>query len=279
MIEEFDILDQDFITKAQKLVGDDFFQHYYLINIINAVMNGNLNLYDAYIITDDNSWVIGLRADGNYLLYSKEVTSKQLQVIMHRTDFSIFQNGYHFMGTRELIEKIQSAASINFKVFKNRRYYICDKVNHYLKNPLLTVSLADISDLNELAQMSCEYFEDEYHGENNKDLETMKEDVSRLIQQGDGLWTLKTEKLLKSMCSVIPTAVNVPLIGSFFTKRESRNLGFGKNLLFEVTEKLLKEYNECWLIADETNLESLAVFEKVGYKPVYRTLDLIVNNA
>lgn len=278
MIEEFEILDQDFIAKAQKLVGDDFFQHYYLINIINATMSGNLNLYDAYIITDENSWVIGIRVDGNCLLYSKNVTEKQIQVIMHRTDFSIFQNGYHFMGTRDLIEKIQANAGINFKVFKNRRYYICDKVNYYLKNPLLSVKTANNNDINELAKMTCEYFEDEYHGENNKDLETMKQDVSRLIQDGDKLWVLKTDKVLKSMCSIIPTPVNVPLIGSFFTKRESRNLGFGKNLLFEITEKLLKQYSECWLIADETNHQSLAVFEKVGYKPVYRTLEIIVNN-
>lgn len=278
MIEEFEILDQDFIAKVQKLVWDEYFSYFNLISAIDAVLNGNVNLYDAYILTENNSWVIGLRIDGHYMIYSKDFTSNQFQAILDRNNFNLFQNGYRFVGTKNIIEKIQSSTSLTYTIFKDRIFYSCDKVNSFNKNPLLSVEEAKTPDLDELSKMVCNYFEDEYHGKNNKDLEVIKEDVSRQISLGNKLWTLKSEGNLKSMCSIIPTHVNVPIIGSFFTKRESRNLGFGKNLLFEITKRFLKQHNQCWLIADSDNAESIAVFEKVGYKPVYKTLEIIVNN-
>lgn len=279
MIEEFEILDQEFVAKVQNLVWDNYFPYFNLVTAIDSVLNGNLNLYDAYILTENESWVIGLRVDGHYMIYSKNFTAKQFQLILHRNDFSIFQNGYRFVGTKQLIEKLHSTLDINFYIFKDRLFYVCDKINHYNKNPLLVVSEASISDIDELSKMICDYFEDEYKGTNNKDFEFVKDDVSRQISTGKKLWALKSDEKLKSICSIIPTHVNIPIIGSFFTKREARNLGFGKNLLFEITGKLLNEYRECWLTADANNIESIAVFEKVGYKSIYKTLEIVVNNA
>lgn len=278
MIQEFEILDQDFIQRAQQLIGDDFIQHYNLVDAVNNTMNGFLEFYDAFIIAEDNdSWIIGLWVDGNYLLYGKNFTENQLKVLLNRIDLTIYQNGFHFLGTKELIERIVSSTEIKFSTFKKRLLYVCEKVNYYNQNPLQTIGYSEIKDAEELSQMTCDYFEDEYKGKNNKDYDKILPEVNYQIEQKT-LWNLKVENKLKSMCSVINTGANVPIIGSFFTKRQARNLGYGQSLLFKVTDELLKNYSQCWLLADEENLESIKIFEKVGYKNVYKTLDVIINN-
>lgn len=278
MIQEFEILDQDFIQRAQQLIGDDFIQHYNLVDAVNNTMNGFIEFYDAFIIAEDNdSWIIGLWVDGNYLLYGKNFTENQLKVLLKRIDLTTYQNGFHFLGTKELIERIVSSTEIKFSTFKKRLLYVCEKVNYYNQNPLQTIGYSEIKDAEELSQMTCDFFEDEYKGKNNKDYDKILPEVNYQIEQ-KALWNLKVENELKSMCSVIKTGANVPIIGSFFTKRQARNLGFGQSLLFKVTDELLKSNNQCWLLADEENLESIKIFEKIGYKNVYKTLDVIINN-
>lgn len=277
MIEEFEILDQDFIRSVQELIGDDFIQHYYLIDAVNNSMNGYIQFYDAFIIGDKESWIVGLWVSGNYLLYGKKFTKAQMKMLLVRIDLSAFQNGFHFLGTREIIENIVSSTEIKFSIFKKRLVYVCEKVNGYNENPLQTINHSEVKDAEELTQMTCDYFEDEYKGKNNKDYDKVLPSVKNQIQQKT-LWNLKVDKQLTSMCSVINTAANVPIIGSFFTKPKSRNLGYGQSLLFKVTDELLKQHSECWLTADEENLESIKVFEKVGYVSVYKTFDVIINN-
>src|SRR5690606_7810256 len=120
MIEEFDIIDQDYIARVKHLVGDNFFQHYYLIDAINRVMNGHTELFDAFIVTEENSWLIGFWITGNYMFYSKNFTEKQMQVIKKRVNFKLFQNGFHFFGSKEVIEKIEKESEINYEPFKTR---------------------------------------------------------------------------------------------------------------------------------------------------------------
>lgn len=278
MIEEFEILDQDFIRRVQELIGDDFIQYYNLIDAVNNVMNGYIEFYDAFIIAESNdSWIIGLWVSGNYLIYSKNYNKAQLKILIERIDLTAYHNGFHFLGTREIIESIVSSTEIKFTIFKKRLLYVCKKVNQYNENPLQIIGFPESKDAEELTKMTCDYFEDEYKGKNNKDYDKVLPNVRNQILQ-QTLWNLKVDKQIKSMCSIINTAANVPIVGSFFTKRESRNLGYGQSLLFKVTDELLKKYVECWLIADEENLESIKVFEKIGYRNVYKTLDVIINN-
>jgi hypothetical protein len=239
-------------------------------------MDDQVELYDAFILKESESWIIGFWITGNYMLYGKKWKKSHIKSVVERINFKMFQSGFHFLGTRRLVEDIFALGDANFNVFKKRTYYICDKVSYFSLNPTYSISVAHEIDTDEISQMVCEFFEDEYNGQNNKDINYVKLSVNRDIIQGD-IWVLKSNHALKSICTIIHTPLNIPLIGTYFTKRESRNMGYGKQLLYFVTDSLLKKYTEVWLIADEDNPVSNAIFSDVGYKQIYHTLDIVVS--
>ena len=67
--KSYDILNESFIDEVKNLVREEFFNHYYLINIIAEVFERRAQFDEAYIVQDSlDSWIIGFSAFGNYLL-------------------------------------------------------------------------------------------------------------------------------------------------------------------------------------------------------------------
>lgn len=275
MIEDFEIIDQDFIQTIQKLIGDNFFGHYYLVNAIDRVLNGVSTNYEAYVLTEDPYWMIGFMIDGNYYMYHNGFTENQVNVFLAKNDLTIFQKGFHFAGTKTLIKELMHRTDLKLEIFKDRKYYKCDHVVSFDPNPLHTITQPAEHEIPEVCTMLVDYFEDEYHGKNNKKFDEMLPDVETQVKLGR-LRILKVDGKIKSVCSLVEMPTNTILIGSFFTKRDSRNLGYGLSLLKNVTSKLLESKPEVWLIADATNESSLVVFEKAGYRSIYETIDCVV---
>ena len=65
-------------------------------------------------------------------------------------------------------------------------------------------------------------------------------------------------------------------MGSFFVKESQRKKGYGTLLLEKVTQNLLKDNDEVWLLSDKNDVGSNNIFVKLGYKPIYETGDYIV---
>lgn len=276
MIEEFDEVNIEFVSKIKSLVGEEFFEHYYLINAINEVLEGNIISYEAYYVSNDNnSWIIGIRIDGNYLIYGKNWDKNLIEQTISKINFPLFQPNYHFSGTNNLVTEILKSSNRKLEIFKDRIFYTCSKLDHLDEEENFEKVLCDIKDIEELAEMVCEYFEDEYKGINNKDFDAVLLQVESQIKKKT-LWNLKHNGKIKSICSIIQTSNGNPIIGSFFTKRNERNLGYGTSLLRTVTNNLLKFNNEVWLISDKESVASNKVFHNIGYKPIYETTDILI---
>jgi predicted GNAT family acetyltransferase len=276
MTEEFNEVNIEFVSKIKSLVGDEFFEHYYLINAINEVLEGNLESFEAYyIFNDNNSWIIGIRISGNYLIYGKNWDNNLIDQTISKINFPIFQPNYHFSGTSSLVTEILESSNRKLEIFKDRIFYSCSKLNSFNEKVEFQKLLCSKNDTEELAEMVCEYFEDEYKGKNNKDFDAVLQQVEYQIANNK-LWNLKHNGKIKSICSIIQTSIGNPIIGSFYTKRSERNLGYGTELIRAVTKDLLEVTNEVWLISDKESLESNKVFNNIGYKPVYKTTDVLI---
>ena len=276
MIEEVSELNIDFVSKIKGLVGEQFFEHYYLIDAINEVLEGNVISYEAYyIFIDNNSWIIGIRISGNDLIYGKNWDKNLIERTISKINFPIFQPNYHFSGTNSLVTEILKSSNRKLKIFKNRIFYSCSKINLFDEQENFKKLLCNKNDREELAEMVCEYFEDEYNGENDKDFDSILLQVENQIENNT-LWNLKYDGKIKSICSVIQTSNGNPIIGSFSTKRNERNLGYGTALIRTVTNNLLKTTNEVWLISDKESIASNKVFKNIEYKPIYETTDVLI---
>lgn len=276
MIKEYQEATIEFIGEIKGLIGEQFFEHYYLINAINEILNKNSNSYEAYIIwNNSNSWIIGLRVDGNYLIYGKNWNTNLIQQTISRIDFDMYQPNYHFSGTNKLVTEILKSADRDLKVFKDRIFYACSKLNDSFENKKFENLICDKIDLEEIAQMLCDYFEEEYKGENNKEFSLMLRQVSKQIEN-KALWNLKFNGEIKSICSIIETSKGNPIIGSFFTKKDERSKGYGSSLVKFVTSFLLNNTDEVWLISDKSSIASNRVFKKIGYLPAYESIDVLI---
>lgn len=271
MINHFDNLEV-FLTEIGGIIDSLYFEHNYLIDAVASVDYYNQEYYDSYIIGKTESWIIGFCFAGNYMLYGKDWTMEQIAITKKQLKLHSFNKGFHFSGTAELITEI--FAENDYKLFKHRIFYLAENVTNASKL-LLTPRLAKVEDLEILAQMTCDYFHDEYKGQNDKDFEKMKLSVLNSIKK-KCLWVLVNDGQIVSMCSIILTQFDLPIIGSFYTIRKSRNKGFGTRLLEYVSNELLKEYNFIALLSDKDNIESNVVFKRLNFINKYETRDIIV---
>lgn len=271
MIYEFENT-TDFIIEVDKIIGGKYFEHYFLIDAVSRIGHYQQEYYDSFIIGDSKNWILGFWFNGNYFVYGNDWTENQLNELKDRINFEVYQKGFHFNGTANLITELME--NINYSIFKERLYYSNNKVVKVSKQENIT-ELASLEYLDEVTQMICEYFEDEYHGKNNKDFSKMRKETESSIKK-NSIWILKNEDVIVSMCSIISTPFNFPIIGSFFTKRENRNKGFGTKLMQDVTEFLKDKFDMVNLLAEKNNIESNIVFEKLNYKIVYKTNDFII---
>ncbi|AIY11984.1 hypothetical protein M667_01410 [Cellulophaga baltica NN016038] len=69
----------------------------------------------------------------------------------------------------------------------------------------------------------------------------------------DKIWVLKKDSELKCFCSLIDTEVVIPIVGSFLTYRNERGNGYGTQLLSKVSNEIVKELGEVWLMSDKNS--------------------------
>jgi predicted GNAT family N-acyltransferase len=279
LIKEYNTLDEDFTGQIKSLIKDEYFKHFYLINSVGQALSGQIQFFDAYTLVDseNESWIIGFWTNGNYSIYGKNWTKKQVKLVIERINDSDFQKGFHFAGTNELISTIFENYKKDTELFKERIFYKIENKSSVNIDNKVKVELAIEDDLLELTKMVCEYFEDEYKGKNNKIFGEMLPSVQSQIMN-DKIWVLKEDSELKCFCSLIDTEVGIPIVGSFFTYRNERGKGYGTNLLSKVSNEIVEELGEVWLMSDKHSPESNAVFIKIGYESIYETKDIIINN-
>jgi predicted GNAT family acetyltransferase len=275
--KSYDILNESFIDEVKNLVREEFFNHYYLINIIAEVFERRAQFDEAYIVQDSlDSWIIGFSAFGNYLLYGKNWTESQVKISIKNIEESNIENGFHLAGTFDLLQEIKSKVSIENKVFKERIFYSCKELVQHNGNIDVNIGYGKMGYHQEITKMVCDYFEYEYKGTNNKEFsEILPQTYNQILNRT--IWQITDSNEIIGFCSIIETTVGLPIVGSFFIKESHRKRGYGSELLNKGTQNLLKENSEVWLMSDMNDIGSNKIFVKLGYKPVYQTGDYIIH--
>ena len=269
MTHEFDNT-RDFILEVDKIIVNNYFEHYFLINSVSMVGHYQLEYFDSYLIGDSKNWIVGFWLSGNYFIYGKDWTESQINELKKRIDFSIYEKGFHFNGTEKLISQLTE--NVNHSIFKERLYYSNVELTK-ISDINNIAELGILENLDEITQMTCDYFEEEYKGLNNKEFDAMKIETDSSLKN-NSIWILRDNNEIVSMCSIINTTYNFPIIGSLFTKKKYRNKGFGTKLLQDVTIFLKDKFDVVNLLAEKNNIESNIVFQKLNYKIVYETKDI-----
>lgn len=274
--KNYEILNESFIAEIKSLVKDDFFKHYYLINVIEDVFDRHAQFDEAFIIkSSTESWIIGFSAFGNFLLYGNNWNDEQLDITVKKLGESNIENGFHLAGTFDLLQEIKPKTSFDTETFKERIFYSCKNLLSSNFEADIHIGYAEMKYHQKITEMVCEYFEYEYNGKNNKDFNQMLPQTFHQIVRGS-LWQITNSEDIIGFCSIVETSVGISIIGSFFVSKNQRNSGYGTLLLEKVSLNLLKENDEVWLLSDKNDSSSNKIFVKLGYKPVYETGDYIV---
>ena len=270
MINEYETT-EEFIPKVLEVVNGKLFEHYILLNTIFMINYQGAEYLESYIIGTPESWILGFCIQDTYLIYGHNWTKEQLDEVQTKVNSLKYIKPFHFSGTAELIKSL--TLKFDVKIFKDRNFYENKIVSNFDDDS--RCSLAKNEDIEAVSNMMCDYFEDEYDGKNNKQLEQMRIEVQDSIKNGS-IWILKIENKIVSMCSIILTQFDSPIIGSFFTDRSSRNKGYGTKLLSHVSKKMIERFGIVTLLADKNHLASIRVFEKLNYKNIYQTLEVAI---
>lgn len=269
----------DFVKDFDKLiVEENRFKYYFLFHSLNSVLHGPVNYYDAWIYKKQNTWISGLWIDGHYYFYGKNWKKSDIAKVVDHIDFSIFQNGFHFAGDYKLVNEIFNIYTLDNKDFKNRYFYQLTSKHNLIINYTHRIEIPKESDIQELAEMYKQYFEEEYKGTNNKTLNEMKSSIIKLIEE-ESIYINRLDSEIAGFCTTMFTNSPEPLIGTLFVQEKFRNKNIAKSLLSLTTEKLLEQAKTCYLMTDMENEPSNKVVEEVGFRNIYNHTDKIITGA
>jgi len=273
MIKKYKTPNNLFIEEIKSLIGHAKYEHTFLMNIISDTLDGNVKCYYAWIIADNKeNWIIGYWSV-NYMLFGKNWTAKQLKEANEIIQPKRFKN-YHFSGTRKLMEEFEILnENISFENFKLRNFYMAVSLISF-ESKIINARLAKNEDIDELAQMRCDYYQNEYRGQNNKPLHEMTEKVKEEVRNQEVYLATDQADFIVGFCTIL----DIETIGILFIKEKYRNKGYGKSLSYFVTKKLLEHSDKCFLMTDINNDSSNKVAEIIGYRKIYEYSDKIINN-
>lgn len=273
-------LNSNFVQQIQNLNQFKSLDFYYIIEAYGNVMGGYQNFYDAWIYENNESWCVGFWIDGNYLLNSKELDVNDLHKINEKINFKFFdQDGFHFAGDTKLIDNLTELNKGKFELdsFKERYFYVSNKINFEseLQN---NISLLNICDIDKVATLYQQYYVEEYEGKNNKELEFVKANINYLMSK-KLIYKLELENDIIGFCTKMSFLSQKPnMIGTIFIEESKRNNKFAQNLLAEVSNEMLRQNQEIYLMTTKKNTASNKMVENVGFIKQYDHSDRIIKN-
>lgn len=247
------------------------YQHKFLQDFINKVQQNKIIFYESSVInTNKNGWILIFHSEMLHV-YGYKWRVEQFQEISEIFDLSKYTN-YTLSGEDELIDElIKFYRPINSMIEKRRLLYRTEKITSFEKVNF-RIEHGTLSQLNELSLMLQEYYHEEYNGLNDKDIEDMQYRMFSLIQTDKVFVLLNSNNKILSFCSI-----NDPDIGILFTKKECRNMGYGKIVLSHCSDLLKRRNGIVYLMTDRDKPESNRVCRKVGFEPYYNYKRIKIN--
>lgn len=272
-------LNSNFVKEIQNLNQFRALDYYYIIEAFGRVMSGYSDYFDAWIYKTDESWCVGFWISGNYLLNSKNLSNTDLLLINERINFSIFnQDGFHFAGNTELIDSLSELnQSFSLEKFKERYFYAANKIN-FESEFVDKTNLVVEDDIVEVAKLYQQYYVEEYNGANNKEFEEVKTNIKSLISR-NLMFKLEIEDEIIGFCTKMSFLSEYPnMIGTIFIKDSHRNKKYAQYLLSKISNDMLTNNQEIYLLTTKENIASNKMVENVGFSKVYEHSDRIIKN-
>lgn len=238
------------------------YQYRFLKSYLDKVLNKEYESKKSSILNvTDSSWLLILYGDVFYV-YGKNWTNEQIVEISKKFQFSTAEKSI-IAGNAALVEDLLQFFQLKYSVVKRRIFYKAESIEKInLQNTVIRPALME--ELNEIANMFQDYYEDEYHGKNNKNFVDMQHLAYSYIQTKDLYILLDGNGVIMSFCTILD-----PDIGILFTKRNYRGKGFAKCLLSFCSSLLLERNRNVFLMTDQDVIDSNKVCISLGYEPVF----------
>jgi predicted GNAT family acetyltransferase len=258
------------ITQIENLIKEHKFEHFYLYENVLRANEENIEVNAKWLIGDDSSWIMGFCANNNYNIYGINYSKELLDSVVNKINFKELPNKICFSGNKEIIlEILTKNPSVGYTVYKDRNFYETNSTDfneHITENILIRD--AEINDLNIVSEFNCDFFEEEYDGNNNKEINEIKFQMQIIINDKKIIVGQDVDELV-GFCTRMNTKFDNEMIGTVFVEKKIRNKGFGKVLLSEMTKNILENNKKCWLMTDVKNVSSNKIVEGLGYKKIF----------
>jgi hypothetical protein len=267
----------DFIRHNKTYIDDNYIKLYPLVVMINKVRTGELKVFTAFNVICGKSGFIMCVGVVNVgcLIYGENWTKEAINALYKNIPFDTITH-FSFSGEREIIFELFDGNSINYEVDKDRLTYQCTKTSNLNLSSGKAVK-SQIDDYDQIVKMSYDYSLEEWGEREGRDINYYKRNVLTLIQHQCFCHWIDNGKIV-SMLQVMNLTDNIPIIGSFFTAKQSRGKGYGTSLLHEVTASLLESgFEVCGLASDAKNVVSNKLFQKIGYECIGKAITVIAN--
>lgn len=275
--KEYEYLNDSFLHEVEKL-SDNNFNIYYLIHTFFSITKNGANFYDAWIFNELKSWAVGLRVDGMYLIYANDESDVIISQIHKRiTDEVEYLSGFHFTGTKVILDKLFEKANFNYEIYKERCFYTLTEKRENFKTDIqnFIVRKSTINDLSTIAKMNSSFNTEEWNGKNNRSAEEFEPVIRENINEGK-FFIIEDNNEIVGFCSTMNyLSKTIDMIGTIYIDTNHRNKKLGTILLSFVVDILLIEANEIYLMTDKQSLPSNKMVQNIGFEKNYEYSDLI----
>lgn len=269
---------QDFLRHNEEHMEANFYVYFHVFKLLPRLRSKEAGVYRAYNIVDDEGHqIIALHVTGSYYLFSFGWTAPMMELLAAEVEVSKCTADFQFLGQRDLILELLQKDDCQWRVFKERLIYQCEKVTGQSAVAKASVANGGLEDEYELTEMTLAFDIDEYPDKPERDEEKAFSQVLYGIESNN-LFVVKSGGEVCSMLQVIETeGYNKPILGSLYTLPKHRNKGYASLLLRTVTQGLLQHRCDvCGLLSDITNPASNKAFVNVGYRPIYHWVNIIM---
>lgn len=264
------------IEQIQRLIGVNYFQHFYLANAIVQLYENDVAPNRLWVQGNPESWILFLGVSRQFQIYGKNWRDEQLEEFL--LQFDEVKGQFEVLGNRLLIETLLSRRdNCSFELKKRRIFYETTATADVDINDLAFIRKAYQNDLDILAEMNREFFFEEYRGKNNKSLTELKEGMSLTINN-DCAFVAVIEDNVIGFGTIMDTVFQNRMIGTIYVKPELRAQNIGKYLLKVMSDNVLIDDPVCWLMTDESNIVANKMVSQTGYNSIYNFIsgDIIV---
>lgn len=254
------------LRQIEDLIQDHPFEHFFLYKNLIKTLSNNYEINAKWLKGNKQSWILGFCSNNNYQIYGLNYTQELLEEVTRELDFSPLPDRQVISGNKEIWEFILSKnKTLNFTILKNRYFYeiVPETFVDYI-NDTVTIRSGTFDDVDTLANLHCDFFKEEYHGQNDKEYSAMVTTCRGLIAD-QKIFVAEREGTITGYCTLMETEFENEMVGTVFVGSEYRMKNTGKCLLSRVTNTLLSRNPRTWLMTDMTNNASNKLVSSLGY--------------